>query len=165
MRAAWSEILNDRGDILTPAQRSERMRRIRSKDTRPEIIVREAAGSLRLKFEVDCPELPGRPDIVFRQRKCAVFVHGCFWHCHVGCKNNRPPKSRRAYWRPKLKRNVQRDAATRVRLRQMGWRVLTIWECETADLESLQNRLKHLVSGRTVTSMTRTKSGGPHRVH
>jgi DNA mismatch endonuclease (patch repair protein) len=130
-------------DSLTPEQRSERMGLIRGRDTRPEMRVRGALRSLGLHYRLQARELPGRPDIVFRRQRTAIFVHGCFWHRHLGanCKLARLPKSRLDFWLPKLEGNRRRDLANQARLRSLGWRVLVIWECQTHDLAALLARL------------------------
>ena len=117
-------------DTLTKAQRSERMSRIRSKDTRPELAVRQALFALGYRYQLHRRDLPGKPDIVFATRKKALFVHGCFWHAHEGCKVANLPKSRTKFWQAKFQRNVERDKLNKRALRRMGWSSLTVWECE-----------------------------------
>ena len=95
---------------MTPAERSVRMALIRSRDTKPELIVRRLIHSMGYRYRLHRKNLPGCPDLAFASRRAAIFVDGCFWHLHRGCCNNRPPKSRLAYWRPKLERNVERDS-------------------------------------------------------
>lgn len=120
------------------------MSRIRSKDTKPEMRVRRLVHGLGYRYRLHAGDLPGRPDLVFRQRRKVVFVHGCFWHRHGGCARNRLPKSpeRRAFWRDKLNGNARRDRKNQAALQAMGWRVLVVWECETEDLVRLANRVK-----------------------
>jgi DNA mismatch endonuclease, patch repair protein len=123
-----------------PLTRSENMSRIRSKDTRAEARVRSAVRRLGIRYRIHVPGLPGIPDLANRRRKWAIFVHGCFWHCHEGCKRFVLPKTRTHYWIPKLRGNAERDARNVALLQAMGLRVLIIWECETNDpcaLESL----------------------------
>ena len=117
-------------DKLDPQRRSENMRRIRSKNTKPEVILRSLLHRRGYRFRVHVKELPGKPDIVFHSRRKAIFVHGCFWHQHSGCREGRIPGLRREYWVPKLARNVKRDAAAIRSLKAQGWDVLTVWECE-----------------------------------
>jgi DNA mismatch endonuclease (patch repair protein) len=81
-------------------------------------------------------DLPGKPDLVFPSRKKVIFVHGCFWHQHAGCREGRVPDSRRSYWGPKLFKNQQRDVENRTHLEEMGWKVLVVWECELKDIDS-----------------------------
>jgi DNA mismatch endonuclease, patch repair protein len=129
-------------DNLTPSERSVRMSQIRSKHTQPELRVRGLVHRLGYRFRLHRKDLPGAPDMVFPGRKKVVFVHGCFWHCHSRCNVSHLPKTRRAYWRDKLVGNVERDKANRRRLRQSGWSVLIVWECETRDIEKLRNRVR-----------------------
>src|SRR4051812_22389850 len=108
-------------DPFTPAQRSAFMSRVGSKHTRPELVVRRLLHSQGYRFRLHEKSLPGQPDIVFTKRKTAVFVHGCFWHMHTGCKGSRVPKTRAAYWRTKLEGNRERDRLHEKKLRGMGW--------------------------------------------
>ena len=128
-------------DKLTPARRSANMARIRSKNMKPEMVVRSAAHRLGYRFRLHRQDLPGKPDLVFPSRRAVIFVHGCFWHLHRGCREGRIPDSRQDYWRPKLTGNVKRDKQNRKKLVEMGWRVLTIWECEIADANWLNKCL------------------------
>ena len=128
-------------DTLTPTERSEMMRRVRGKDTKPEMRVRRLLHGLGYRYRLHARELPGTPDIVFRPRKSAIFVHGCFWHRHQGCKMARLPKSRIDYWKSKLETNRSRDATHQEELDRLGWRVLIVWECETGDADALAGRL------------------------
>jgi DNA mismatch endonuclease, patch repair protein len=128
-------------DSLTTAERSENMRRIRSKDTSPEMLVRQLVYSMGYRYRLHARELSGRPDLVFRSKKKAIFVHGCFWHQHTSCREGRLPSSRPEYWRPKLTRNVERDRIHLESLSSLGWRVLVIWECETVGTERLKKKL------------------------
>ena len=119
------------------------MSRIRGKDTKPEMRVRRLVHGMGYRYRLHAKELPGRPDLVFRPRRKAIFVHGCFWHRHAGCSANRIPKTRAHYWRAKLDRNVERDRRNEVALRAMAWGVLVIWECETkGDLEKLAQKIR-----------------------
>lgn len=117
-------------DTLTEAQRSERMSRIRSKNTAPELAVRQALFALGYRYQLHRKDLPGKPDLVFPSRKKIVFVHGCFWHAHGGCKVANLPKSRTEFWQAKFQRNIERDKVNEKALRRMGWSTLTVWECE-----------------------------------
>jgi DNA mismatch endonuclease (patch repair protein) len=116
-------------DKLSAERRSANMRRIRNKDTSPELILRSIIHRLGYRFRLHRKDLPGRPDLVFPSRRKVIFVHGCFWHQHSGCKEGRLPASRLEYWEPKLKRNQARDAENRAHLQEAGWGVLTVWEC------------------------------------
>lgn len=139
-------------DTLTARQRSERMGRIRSTDTKPELRVRRLVHGLGYRYRVHAKGLPGRPDLVFTARRKVIFVHGCFWHRHEGCPRNRIPKSpeRRAFWRAKVDGNVLRDRKNEAALRGMGWSVLVVWECETKDLDRLADRIKGFLGQRRV---------------
>lgn len=117
-------------DFLTPAQRSERMSRIKSRDTKPELVLRSAMHRKGFRFRVNDTRLPGKPDIVFPKYRAAVFVHGCFWHRHPGCSVATTPKSNTAFWMEKFDRNVARDARSKEALEASGWRVFTVWECD-----------------------------------
>lgn len=134
-------------DTLSPEQRSERMSRVRGKDTKPELIVRQLVYSMGYRYRLHYTQLPGCPDMVFNKRKKAIFVHGCFWHRHEGCPNCRLPKSRLDFWAPKLEGNRLRDSANQDKLRELGWDVLVIWECEIKDHQQLANRVKAFLEG------------------
>lgn len=119
-------------DIFTPEKRSEVMSRIRGRDTRPELIVRSMLHRLGYRFTVGGPKnrsLPGRPDLVLPKYGCVVFVHGCFWHGHEHCRYFRLPKSRTEWWTAKIEGNRARDARNERALRELGWHVVTVWEC------------------------------------
>ena len=122
--------------------RSENMRRIRSKDMRPELAVRSLVHKLGYRFRLHSKDLAGKPDLVFVSLRKVIFVHGCFWHCHEGCKTGHTPKSNLGYWGPKLARNRTRDAANISTLKREGWKTLVIWECETRSERTLQKRIK-----------------------
>jgi len=129
-------------DLLSRRERSENMRRIRSKHTAPEIRLRKLVHSLGFSFALHRATLPGRPDLCFPVMRKAIFLHGCFWHSHGRCKIARIPKSRREYWVPKLRGNKERDTRNRRRLRHMGWRSLVIWECQLADADKVTRRIR-----------------------
>ena len=117
-------------DKLSTERRSWNMSRIRSKNTKPEIIVRSLLHRMGYRFRLQRKDLPGRPDIVLPKYKTVIFVHGCFWHQHPDCIEASRPKSNITYWLPKLKANVDRDTRNRGLLQEQGWRVLRFWECE-----------------------------------
>ena len=127
-------------DTLTPEQRSALMARIRGVDTKPELSVRRALHGQGYRFRLHGRGLPGKPDIVFKKRKRAVFVHGCFWHRH-GCKRTTHPKSRQDYWQDKFAKNVARDRRNAALLADDGWDVFVAWECEIDSDETLLRRL------------------------
>jgi DNA mismatch endonuclease (patch repair protein) len=127
-------------DNRTPESRSALMSRIGGKDTAPELTVRHVLHSLGYRYRLHRRDLPGTPDIVFPSRRKAIFVNGCFWHAH-GCRIGRPPKTRRHYWAPKLERNRARDRQNCVDLRALGWRTITVWQCQIRNCRSLARRL------------------------
>lgn len=134
-------------DTLTPALRSERMARIRGKDTKPEMVVRRLVHSMGYRYRLGGRGLPGRPDLVFPSRRAVILVHGCFWHRHddPSCKLARLPKSRLDFWQPKLEANRVRDARNERELAGLGWRILVVWECEVRDRERLCVRLRQFL--------------------
>ena len=132
-------------DRLTRKRRSWNMSRIRSRRTIPELKVKQAFENRRFNCVANDSSLPGCPDLVFRRYKRVVFVHGCFWHQHPGCGKAYRPKSRREFWDPKLDANVRRDKRNATKLRSMGWRVSTIWECQTEKKSALDRRLRAVV--------------------
>lgn len=127
------------------AQRSALMARVKGKNTSPEMAVRRAAHALGLRFRLHRRELPGRPDLIFPKHRLAIFVHGCFWHRHSGCKRATTPKTRRDFWRRKFADNEARDQRVVALLRDMGWRVEIIWECETKNRDTLPHRLTNMI--------------------
>ena len=147
-----SDVMNESAivnDALSTAMRSERMGRVRGRDTKPEMLVRRLLHGMGFRYRLQAKELPGRPDIVFRRRRVAIFVQGCFWHRHSDpeCRLARLPKSRLDFWLPKLEGNQIRDGANVQKLRAAGWRVLLVWECQLKDREQLGNRLRRFVEG------------------
>lgn len=125
--------------------RSENMARIKGKNTKPELLVRSAFWSSGLRYRLHDKRLPGTPDLAITSRRTAVFVNGCFWHCHEGCKNFRIPKTNTAWWSEKLERNRRRDAQTVANLKSAGWNVVVIWECETNNLDLLNEIAKSIL--------------------
>lgn len=117
-------------DFLSPQQRSERMARIRSSDTSPELALRRELHRLGLRFTLKNKKLPGKPDLVFPRHRAVVFVHGCFWHRHAGCKVASTPKSNTLFWQDKFDGNVARDARVTSELERLGWHVFVAWECD-----------------------------------
>mgnify|MGYP005818182525 CR=1 FL=1 len=129
-------------DILTKEKRSWNMSQIKGKDTRPETLLRSVIHRSGLRFRIHDNKLPGKPDIVLPRYKTVVFVNGCFWHRHKGCKYAYTPKSRVDFWESKFSRTVQRDAEKSRELMELGWHVFTAWECEiNNDPEDLLERL------------------------
>ena len=127
-------------DHLTPSHRSWNMSRIHSKNTKPEKIVRSMLFSMGFRFRINRKDLPGKPDIVLPRYKTVIFVHGCFWHRH-NCKDATMPKSNTDFWEKKFSANVERDKRVKVELKDLGWRVITVWSCELKDMETLKQRL------------------------
>jgi DNA mismatch endonuclease (patch repair protein) len=118
-------------DVVPKAVRSKMMAGIRGKDTKPEILVRQALTGAGVRYRLHRRDLPGVPDLAMAGRKTAIFVHGCFWHRHEGCRDAKLPSSNVEFWRTKLDRNVERDRKAVANLMAEGWRVLTVWECAT----------------------------------
>ncbi len=118
------------------------MSRVRQRDTKPEMAVRRAAHAMGFRFRLQRRDLPGRPDLVFPRLKRALFVHGCFWHSHAGCKWATVPKSRTEYWDAKLAANRARDRRVEHALADQGWHVGVIWECDTRNQDTLYLRLR-----------------------
>lgn len=131
-------------DVMTPEQRSRCMAAIKGKDTKPELIVRKYLFSRGLRFRVQVRKLPGTPDIVLPKYKTVIFVNGCFWHGHDGCKYFRLPKSNVDFWKTKITRNIERDAETEAELIKLGWKVISIWECEIKAVTGRLDRLEKL---------------------
>ena len=136
-------------DVMTPEQRSRCMAAVKGKDTKPEMIVRKYLFSRGLRYRVNNRNLPGSPDIVLRKYKTVVFVDGCFWHRHEGCKYFRLPKSNVDFWRHKIAMNIARDYANNVDLKLAGWKVIRIWECEIKTKAKREEALKHLYASIT----------------
>jgi len=134
-----------RTDVFDPAARSAVMRRVKGRDTGPELRVRKVLWALGARYRLHRKDLPGSPDIVLPGRRLAVFVHGCFWHGHDCARGARIPKTNRDYWTAKVGRNRARDARVQAALADAGWRVETVWECEIKDAAALEARLVTLL--------------------
>ncbi|MDB5441667.1 MAG: G:T-mismatch repair endonuclease [Phenylobacterium sp.] len=132
-------------DVYSQEKRSAVMRRVKGRNTTPEMTVRRALTGLGARYRLHRRDLPGSPDIVMPGRRLALFVHGCFWHGHDCARGARVPKANRDYWVGKVARNRVRDEASRIALQGAGWRVETIWECELKDAADLRHRLARLV--------------------
>lgn len=138
-------------DFLSKTERSFRMSRIRGKDTKPEILLRKKLHGMGFRYRLHEKLLPGRPDIVLPKYRAVVFVHGCFWHHHQGCKVANNPKSNSDFWQKKFEDNISRDKLNEARLLNLGWRIFTVWECELvtrrilATVESLAKKLRKSV--------------------
>ncbi|PNU21722.1 very short patch repair endonuclease [Geothermobacter hydrogeniphilus] len=133
-------------DHISKEKRSWNMGRIRSSNTGPEKIVRSLLHGMGLRFRLHRKNLPGTPDIVLPGRRTVIFVHGCYWHRHAGCKYASTPKTNKAFWETKFMQNIRRDAETRAKLQDQGWTVLVVWECETKKPECLRDRLMTVFS-------------------
>src|SRR6185312_3210938 len=134
-------------DSLTVEQRSERMGRVKGRDTKPEMTVRKIVHALGYRYRLHRRDLPGRPDLVLSRHRAVIFVHGCFWHRHrPPCALARLPKSRLSFWMPKLEANRMRDETTSEALARLGWRVLVVWECELSDRERVTDKLRAFLS-------------------
>ena len=130
-----------RSDISVPDSVSLRMKRVKQRDTAPELIVRKILFSLGYRYRVHRRDLPGSPDIVFPGRRKIIFVNGCFWHGHENCLRASLPKTHFQYWKDRISQNQKRDARSIAALERLGWIVDTIWECQTKDMTSLEERL------------------------
>jgi DNA mismatch endonuclease (patch repair protein) len=129
---------------MTPQERSALMSRIRSKDTKPEMTVRKLVFSMGYRYRLHKRDLPGKPDLVFSGKKKVIFVHGCFWHAH-SCKRGFSPKTNAEFWAKKLGANRLRDAYNVYRLHEMGWKALTVWECEIDEMERLERIIREFL--------------------
>lgn len=148
-------------DTVSKEKRSWIMSRIRSEDTKPEWLVRQLLHRLGYRYRLHgavskklhpAGRLPGKPDLVLAQYRLAIFVHGCFWHRHPGCKVATMPRSRQAFWREKFERNMARDQKNRAELRRLGWKVLVLWECQVMKgPESILARLRRQLPARPET--------------
>jgi DNA mismatch endonuclease (patch repair protein) len=137
-------------DHVTKARRSTIMSAIRGKHTVPEMLLRSAAHRMGLRFRLHTRQ-PGRPDLVLKKWNTAVFVNGCFWHRHEGCKRTTLPKTNAKFWEKKFETNVERDAANYAQLRALGWRVIVIWQCQIPNSEKATKILKHVFRKRRET--------------
>jgi len=136
-------------DKISKLHRSWNMSKIRSKNTKPEKRVRSVLYKMGYRFRLHKKNLPGLPDIVLNKYHLVIFVHGCFWHRHSGCKFSYQPKSRIDFWEAKFKRNIERDEEVRLLLWQLGWKVETIWECQTFTSEDIMEALKKILPTKT----------------
>ena len=131
-------------DVFTPDQRSAVMRRVKGRDTTPELKLRKLLTRMGLRYRLHRKDLPGSPDVAFMGRRVAIFMHGCFWHGHDCRRGARQPKANADYWLAKIGRNRARDAASLAALDAMGWRALVIWECDLRDEAAVEARLRDL---------------------
>ncbi|MBA7639725.1 Very short patch repair protein [subsurface metagenome] len=133
-------------DVLTPEQRHKCMSNIRSKNTKPEFVVRHLVHSMGYRYRLHRWDLPGCPDMVLPKHHKIIFVHGCFWHMHNCSYGRVTPKTNAKFWQSKREGNVARDKRNLGRLRRVGWKVLTIWECETRNQEKLPKKLERFLT-------------------
>lgn len=132
-------------DTLSPKERSERMSRVQAKDTSPEMKLRRSIHGMGFRYRLHVSGLPGKPDLVFSKYSAVIFMHGCFWHRHEGCKLARLPKSRVEFWQNKLEGNKERDLCNIEKLREMGWRILVVWECSLKDVDMVARRVRNFL--------------------
>lgn len=132
-------------DHLTARKRSWNMSRIRSRDTAPEKSVRKILTKLGRRYRLYATKLPGKPDIVIKKDKVAIFINGCFWHQHKGCKRKTMPKENKGYWQPKLEKNVAKQRKDIRQLKKDGWTINVIWECETKEEKTLTKKLQKII--------------------
>jgi len=134
-------------DTLTKEQRTRCMSRIRSKNTKPELAVRKVLTQLGLRYRLYVKTLPGKPDIVITKKRVAIFVNGCFWHQHEGCRRSTIPKSNTEYWVQKLEHNIHKQKADIAKLESLDWAVCIIWECQTKDAQAITKLVAGLING------------------
>lgn len=132
-------------DTLSRIERSERMSRIRDKGSTAEMKLRRLIHGIGFRYRLHVKELPGKPDLVFPSRRAVIFMHGCFWHRHEGCKLARLPKSKLDFWKPKLEANKERDLLHQQQLRDLGWRILVVWECEMIYTERVSTIVRNFL--------------------
>lgn len=132
-------------DIFTPEQRSHIMQQIKGKNTKPEMMVRKYLFARGFRYRINVKRLPGKPDIALRKYHTAIFIHGCFWHGHEGCKLYAHPKTNTAFWEAKIERNKARDLRVREQLKAMGWNTIVIWECQLRPVAKREETLENLV--------------------
>ena len=130
---------------MTPEQRSALMRKVRSKDTTPEMRVRRALHAKGFRYRLHHSDLPGKPDLVLSRYRTCIFVHGCFWHGHESCRKSSVPKTNTDFWVKKISRNQDRDRKVQTLLEDIGWRVVTVWECQTEKSEILEKLIEEIV--------------------
>ena len=133
-------------DVFSTEKRSAVMAAIRSTNTKPEIAVRKLLHAMGYRFRLHQKALPGNPDIVLRKHKTVIFVNGCFWHRHIGCRLAREPQTRPSYWNDKFQNNVARDQKTLRALQELGWKTVIIWECQTRNHQTLIYTIDSLIS-------------------
>lgn len=148
-------------DRISPEQRSRQMSKVRQANTQPELVVRRTTFALGYRYRLHVRQLPGSPDLVFPSRRKVIFVHGCFWHGHEGCHLATVPKTRTEFWQNKFSENRQRDQRVEAELCELGWVVLTVWQCETKDLPSLRKRIQRFLDEASPLSSGETQGRHP----
>ena len=148
-------------DKMSPEARSALMGKVRSKNTAPERLVRSVLHRMGYRFRIHQRTMPGTPDIVLRRHRTAIFVHGCFWHGHEGCRRSRLPQTRRDFWEAKINRNIARDSDAVAELERLGFRVLVLWECGLKDVESVRAALRSHFDVETVVDGAQIENGRP----
>jgi DNA mismatch endonuclease (patch repair protein) len=133
-------------DHLTPEKRSWNMSRVRSRDTGPEMKVRKLLFSIGYRYRLNVKTLPGKPDIVLKKWNTVIFVHGCFWHRHKGCKDATTPKTRTEWWTQKFRKNILNDQEKQRALKSFGWNVIVIWECEIKNKTVLTDKINTILN-------------------
>ena len=134
-------------DTISEERRSWNMSRIKSKNTKPECIIRSLLHRMGYRFRIHRKDLPGNPDIVMPKYNTVIFVHGCFWHRHKNCKRATTPKSNVEYWGNKFSKNIKRDITYQKELKSLGWKVLVVWECElNKNIEMIANKIQRFIS-------------------
>ena len=133
-------------DTLTPEQRRRCMSRVKGKDTAPELIVRKLVHHMGFRFRLHRKDLPGKPDIVLPRHKKVIFVHGCFWHGHKGCKRSKRPDSNVEFWNKKIDANIERDKRNQKELGKLGWKSIIIWECEVRNARLLERKINRYLT-------------------
>lgn len=132
-------------DIFSKAKRSEIMSKISGKETKPEILVRKFLFAQGFRYRKNDKRLPGKPDIVLPKYKTLIFVHGCFWHGHQNCKKSALPLTNHEFWKDKIQKNIERDKLKQKELKKLGWKIITIWQCQIKSRESVEKTLKQTV--------------------
>ncbi len=140
-------------DNHTHEQRSANMRAVRGKDTAPEVLIRSLLHRRGYRFRLHRKDLPGTPDIVFPAKQAVIFVHGCFWHGH-DCSRGHLPETNRSFWQQKITKNIERDSRAKMQLEAGGWKVLTVWQCQTKDKDNLVRSLSRLLERKRTVAAT-----------
>lgn len=138
-------------DTMSPAERSQIMAKVKSKNTKPEMIVRKIAYAMGYRYRLHGKGIPGKPDLVFGWRRKVIFVHGCFWHGH-DCGRCRLPKTRTSYWLEKINKNMQRDSRNQKGITAMGWQYIIIWECQLKEKEKVALAIQIFLDEANTTS-------------